>query len=109
MSSSTVISKAQGRFTTIENNFQYLNTAVTNKANVVAAVNSTAALLPSNNIITWTINHDLNTTNISCILYKNGTEIEKVTNVVSTTQIQIQIYSTVAIAASSLKAIIIGA
>lgn len=108
MSSSTVIAKAQGRFTTIENNFQYLNTAVASKAKVVAAVNS-AALSPNNNIITWTINHDLNTTNISCILYKNGTEIEKVTKVVSATQIQIQIYSTVAITASSLKAIITGA
>ena len=108
MSSSTVIAKAQGRFTTIENNFQYLNTAVASKAKVVAAVNSTA-LSPSNNVITWTINHDLNTTNISGIVYKNGTEIVKTLKVISTSQIQIQIYSTVAISANSLKAIIIGA
>ena len=76
----------------------------TNKSFII----TNPSLTPSNNICTWDITHNLNTTNIVCALYKNNVEIQKNTTIVSANQITIAFNSSDAVTAESCKAVIFG-
>lgn len=76
----------------------------TNKSFII----TNPSLTPSNNICTWDITHNLNTTNIVCALYKNNVEIQKNTTIVSANQITVAFNSSDAVTAESCKAVIFG-
>lgn len=103
MTQQEVINKVNTDFTRINSNFSYLNSV---KPNMAIAYNS--ALPPSSGECTWNINHNLNTSNIICAVYKNGIEIVKNLTVNSNSSITIKFKASSAVPAKTLQAVIIG-
>ena len=62
------------------------------------AISNTSELVSSEGVCTWTVTHNLNTSNIICSLYKEGIEITRSIIIDSDNQITVSFYSSINVA-----------
>lgn len=73
---------------------------------VYSATNS--AITPTSGIASWTVSHNLNTSNIVVSLFSNGLEIEKNVTINSANSITIEFSATSTVTAGSVRVVVLG-
>ena len=95
--------------TAINNNFAAIKATLNNiSAGSVYATTNPSAITPSNGVGTWTVTHNLNTSNVRADLYQGGSEIIKNVTIDSANAVTFTFIANTTVAKDSLKTIIMG-
>ena len=100
----TAINKANTIFSTINDNFSYLDNKIDNIGGGVSYSAVCPAITISNGVATWNITHNLNSSDVIAILYNSsGQELIKNVSVISDNSLIITFKSSSNVTAGSYK------
>ena len=105
---STAINKATLAFTTINNNFAYLDNRIDDIGGGLSYTATCPAITPVDGVATWSLTHSLGTENIQATLYSGGNEIVKNVSITSSNAVSIQFKASSNVTAGSYKVVITG-